>query len=107
MIETLFKELKSVGIDLFIEDDQLVFDAPMGSMTPELLARMHDCRVGLIDMLQRPKTPGALGANCPYCMELFFEDVNQGWRCCNCKRLAWIWLPCGSIVRADFESMDL
>ena len=47
------------------------------------------------------------GVICPYCRSMAFEDVERGWQCCDCKRLAWIWLPGGSIVRADYEKTNL
>lgn len=47
------------------------------------------------------------GVNCPFCSSNHFEDESSGWRCSNCKRLAWIWRVDGGIVRADFESVNL
>ena len=108
-IEMLFQELQTVGVALFIEDGRLGFDAPDGSMTDELLARVRGCRDGLIALLlaDQAATPEPSGASCPYCRSELLEDVEPGWRCCNCKRLAWVWLPGGSIVRVDCERMNL
>ena len=109
MVETLLRELKAIGVNLFIEDGRLGFDAPSGSMTDELLARVRADREGLLALLQgeqRTITEPS-GAICPYCRSELLEDVELGWRCCKCKRLAWIWLPGGSIVRADCQHMDL
>ena len=108
-IEILFSELQSVGVSLFIEDGRLAFDAPADVMTTELMDRVRSCRDGLIALLQGKQTtiPEPSGAICPYCRGESLEDVELGWRCCNCKRLGWIWLPGGSIVRADCERMDL
>ena len=47
------------------------------------------------------------GVFCPFCRSMAFEDVERGWQCSDCKRLAWIWLPGGSIVRADYEKTNL
>ena len=47
------------------------------------------------------------GVNCPFCSSNQFEDAGSGWRCSNCKRLAWIWTVDGGIVRADFEGVNL
>ena len=109
MVETLFSELQTAGVSLFIEDGRLAFDAPDGSMTDELLARVRDEREGLLATLQGKKaaTPERSGASCPNCRSGLLEDVELGWRCCHCKRLAWVWLPGGSIVRADCERMNL
>ena len=52
MVETLFSELQAVGVALFIEDGRLAFDAPGGSMTDELLARVRAERDGLMALLQ-------------------------------------------------------
>jgi hypothetical protein len=64
---------------------------------------------GLLAALQGEQvdSPKPSGVSCPYCRGESLEDVELGWRCCNCKRLGWIWLPGGSIVRADCEHMDL
>ena len=34
MVETLFSELQTAGVSLFIEDGRLAFDAPDSAMTP-------------------------------------------------------------------------
>ena len=109
MVETLLRELKAIGVNLFIEDGRLGFDAPSGSMTGELLDRVRGEREGLLALLQGDQRTMAepSGAICPYCRSELLEDVELGWRCCKCKRLAWIWLPGGSIVRADCQHMDL
>ena len=108
-IGILFSELKAVGVSLFIEDGRLAFDALDGAMTPELLARVRDERDGLIAALQgeQAATPEPSGVSCPFCRGESLEDVERGWRCCNCNRLAWVWTAGGSIVRADCERMAL
>ena len=108
-IETLFSELQAVGVALFVENGRLGFDAPDGTMTPELLARVRAERDGLLALLQgeQPTTPEPLGVSCPFCRSELLEDVERGWRCCHCKRLAWVWTAGGSIVRADVELMAL
>lgn len=109
MVETLLQELQTVGVTLFIEDGRLAFDAPDGAMTPELLARVRCCRDGVIALLtgDQAAAPEPSGVSCQFCRGESLEDVEQGWRCCMCKRLAWVWLPGGSIVRADCERMNL
>ena len=106
---TLLSELKAVGVTLFIEDGRLAFDAPADVMTPELLARVRAERDGLLAALQGEKPAGnePSGVSCPFCRGELLEDVELGWRCCNCKRLAWVWTAGGSIVRADCERMAL
>ena len=47
------------------------------------------------------------GVSCPFCWSELLEDVELGWRCLKCKRLAWRWLDSGSIVRVDCERMAL
>ena len=108
-IENLFSDLKLVGVNLFIDDGRLAFDAPDGVMTESLLARVRICRDGLLALLQheQPTTPEPSGASCPYCRSELLEDVEPGWRCCDCKRLAWVWIAGGSIVRADCERLNL
>ena len=108
-IEILFSELQTVGVSLFIEDGRLAFDAPRDAMTPELWARVRAERDGLLAALLGEKPAGnePSGVSCPFCRGELLEDVELGWRCCNCKRLAWVWLPGGSIVRADFENTNL
>ena len=108
-IENLFSDLRAVGVNLFIDDGRLAFDAPGGSMTDELLARVRGCRDGLLALLkgEQPTAPESSGASCPYCRSELLEDVEPGWRCCDCKRLAWVWTAGGSIVRADCERMSL
>ncbi len=201
-IETLFSELQTAGVALFIEDGRLAFDAPGGSMTDELLARVRAERDGLLALLQGEQAQGPSGCvvhckrsafdvyigrggpwgnkfeigqhgsraeviekyrawiikqpellarlpelrgkvlgcycapaachgdvliellngldvppadpvvspsgvSCPFCRGESLEDVERGWRCCRCKRLAWVWSAGGSIVRADCERMDL
>lgn len=109
----LLSELKSAGVSLFIEDGRLAFDAPGGSMSDELLARVRAERDGLIAILAGLVVPLAdpvvilSGASCPFCRSESLEDVERGWLCQNCKRLAWVWLPGGGIVRADCERMNL
>ena len=82
-------------------------------MTDELLARVRGCRDGLIALLNGVVVPAAdpvespSGASCPFCQSELLEDVECGWRCCNCKRLAWVWTAGGGIVRADCERMNL
>ena len=105
MVETLFSELKAAGVSLFIEDGRLAFDAPADVMTPELLARVRADRDGLLALLTDPASSS--GVSCPFCRGENLEDVELGWRCCYCKRLAWVWLLSGSIVRADCERMNL
>ena len=105
-IEILFSELQAVGVTLFIEDSRLAFDAPNGSMTDELLARVRAERDGLMAMLADPGV-GPSGVSCPFCRSELLEDVELGWRCCHCKRLAWVWTAGGGIVRADCERMAL
>lgn len=108
-IGILFSDLQTAGVNLFIEDGRLGFDAADGAITESLLARVRSCRDGLLAVLQdeQPTTPEPSGASCPYCRSELLEDVVPGWRCCNCRRLAWVWLSGGSIVRADFENTNL
>ncbi len=108
-IEILFRELQAVGVSLFIEDGRLAFDAPGGALTDELLARVRAERDGLLAMLtgEQAATPERSGASCPFCRSELLEDVEPGWRCCDCKRLAWVWTSSGSIVRVDCERMNL
>ena len=108
-IEILFSELQAVGVSLFIEDGRLAFDAPGDAMTDELLARVRAERDGLLAALlgEQAATPEPSGVSCPFCRGESFEDAELGWRCQNCKRLAWIWTAGGSIVRADCERMAL
>ncbi len=109
MIETLFRELQAVGVNLFVEDGRLAFDAPGDAMTPELLARVRAERDGLIELLTggQASAPEPSGVSCPFCQSECLDDVEHGWRCCNCKRLAWVWTVGGSIVRVDFEKIEL
>ena len=108
-IQILFRDLQTAGVALFIEDGRLAFDAPDGVMTPELLARVRAERDGLLALLagEQAATPEPSGVSCPFCRSDLLEDAERGWRCCHCKRLAWVWLPGGSIVRADCERMAL
>ena len=105
-IEILFSEMQAVGVALFIEDGRLAFDAPDGAMTPELLARVRAERDGLRALLVDPGVSPS-GVSCPFCRSELLEDAELGWRCCKCKRLAWVWLPGGGVVRADCERMAL
>ena len=108
-IQILFRDLQTAGVSLFIEDGRLGFDAPDGSMTDELLARVRGCRDGLLALLlaDQAATPEPSGASCPFCRSELLEDAERGWRCSHCKRLAWVWTAGGSIVRADCERMNL
>ncbi len=108
-IEILFSELQAVGVTLFIEDGRLAFDAPDGAMTDELLARVRAERDGLLALLtgEQAAAPEPSGVSCPFCRSERLEDVEPGWRCSECKRLAWVWTAGGSIVRADCERMNL
>ncbi len=108
-IQKLFSDLHLAGVNLFIEDGRLAFDAPDGAMTDELLARVRSCRDGLIELLQikQPTAPEPSGVSCPFCRSELLEDAERGWRCCHCKRLAWVWTAGGSIVRVDCERMPL
>jgi hypothetical protein len=108
-IQILFLALKAAGVELIIDDGRLAFESPGGVMSPELLTRVRAERDGLLAALQGEQvdSPKPSGVSCPYCRGESLEDVELGWRCCNCKRLGWIWLPGGSIVRADCEHMDL
>jgi len=108
-IEILFRELEAVGVMLLIVDGRLAFDAPAGVMKGELLTRVRKSRDSLLAALQgeQAATPEPLGASCPYCRSELLEDVEPGWRCYECKQLAWVWTVGGSIVRADCERMNL
>ncbi len=75
-------------------------------MTDELLARVRAEHDGFLALLADPGVSPS-GASCPFCRSELLEDVEPGWRCCNCKRLAWVWTAGGSIVRADCERMPL
>jgi len=48
-----------------------------------------------------------VGVRCPYCPSRSYVDDPGGCRCCGCGRLAWITLPTGGIVRADYATVDL
>ena len=108
-IQILFLALKAAGVELIIDDGRLAFESPGGVMSPELLTRVRAERDGLLAALQGEQvdSPKPSGVSCPYCRSELLADVELGWRCCKCKRLAWIWLPGGSIVRADCKRMDL
>lgn len=73
------------------------------------LSRSDAERLALAELLTKKHdgAPELAGVICPYCRSMAFEDVERGWQCCDCKRLAWIWLPGGSIVRADYENTNL
>jgi len=47
------------------------------------------------------------GIHCPFCQCRRFTDEKKGMRCKSCGRLAWLFLPNGSAVRADCEKLDL
>jgi hypothetical protein len=110
-IENLFDDLRAAGVELSIDrDGRLAFDAPADVMTPELLARVRAERDGLMALILGGRfaaTSEPSGVSCPFCRSELLEDVEPGWRCMDCKRLAWVWLPGGSIVRVDCERMNL
>ncbi len=47
------------------------------------------------------------GVHCPHCHRKTYHDVPVGWLCADCGRMAWLLLPNGSFVRADYENVDL
>lgn len=114
-IEKLFSDLRSAGVVLSIDrDGRLAFDGPDHVLTDDRLATMRAHRDGLLALVasvENKQVPDPVvslsGVICPYCRSMAFEDVERGWQCCDCKRLAWIWLPGGSIVRADYEKTNL
>ncbi len=73
------------------------------------LSRSDAERLALAELLTKKHdvAPELAGVVCPYCQSMAFEDVERGWRCRMCHRLAWVWLPGGSIVRADYENTNL
>jgi hypothetical protein len=73
------------------------------------LSRSDAERLALAELLTKKHdvAPELAGVICPYCRSIEFEDVERGWRCRKCHRLAWVWLPGGSIVRADYEKTNL
>lgn len=108
-IETLNRDLLEAGVILFIEEGRLAFDAPRGAMTVALLDRVRCNRDRLFELLQGLPIalPQLSGVSCPFCRSELLEDVEQGWLCSSCNRLAWVWTFGGSIVRVDFEKIDL
>jgi hypothetical protein len=48
-----------------------------------------------------------IGVSCPYCPSRSMIDHPGGCRCAGCGQLAWVTLPAGGIVRADFLNVDL
>jgi hypothetical protein len=48
-----------------------------------------------------------LGIRCPFCPSRLYAADPRGSRCCGCGRLCYLWMPNGSIVRADYENVAL
>lgn len=99
----------------------IVNQAELMARLPELRGKVLGCYCAplachgdvLLELLGADAVPvpdpvvSPSGVICPYCRSVAFEDVERGWQCSDCKRLAWIWLPGGSIVRADYEKTNL
>lgn len=101
----LIERLIALGVELSIEGDCLVFDAPEGALSPDLIAEMKAHRSELIAAIEHRDAPGIGpigGVFCPFCRGDRFEDVRMGWRCVKCDRLAWCWIG-GALVRMDVE----
>jgi hypothetical protein len=47
------------------------------------------------------------GVRCPFCASRSWFADSSGCRCAECSRLAWVTLPSGGIVRADFANVAL
>ncbi|MFN7318594.1 MAG: hypothetical protein ACK5S6_03685, partial [bacterium] len=127
----------ALGVILSIDDKgRLLFDAPKGVMTDELMVAIRPHREELVAIVERIEERAAIiehdagiprsdaermarmeviddtpepmpaGVICPWCRGNRLIDSPGGMSCWDCRRLAWVCVP-GAIVRADCPKIDL
>jgi hypothetical protein len=135
--KAFYRELSALGVVLSIDDrGRLLFDAPKGVMTDELMIGIRSHREELVAIVERideraaimehdagiPRSdaermarmeviddtpkPMPRGVICPWCRGNLLIDALGGLKCLDCWRLAWVSVP-GAIVRADAQKIDL
>jgi hypothetical protein len=108
--------LEEIGIELGIQGERLVYRAPRGVLSNDLIEEMRVNKDGLIERvratqslppLDSSNTVGPIrGVLCPFCKRARFIQEPSGWRCIYCKQLAWGWIG-SSFVRADCIALPL
>jgi hypothetical protein len=135
--KAFYRELSALGVILSIDDQgRLLFDAPKGVMTDELMVAIRPHREELVAIVERIEERAAIiehdagiprsdaermarmeviddtpepmpaGVICPWCQGNRLIDATGGLSCWDCRRLAWVCVP-GAIVRADAQKIDL